>query len=61
MKGLMRRVRKVEEEMERQRPVVVPRLLWVDPETGRTVDAITGEELPGRYEIGAGRELVRLG
>lgn len=44
----MRRVEKLEEEAERERMARVEvRLFWVDPETGRTVDMITGEQVTG--------------
>lgn len=48
MKGLVRRVRKLEEEAERQRMARVEvRLFWVNRETGKTIDAITMEEVTG--------------
>jgi hypothetical protein len=44
----MRRVEKLEEEVERERRARVEvRLYWVDRETGRTIDAFTMEEVTG--------------
>jgi hypothetical protein len=48
MSGLMRRVEKLEEEVEREREArVVVRMFWFDRETGKRTDLITGEEITG--------------
>jgi hypothetical protein len=44
MRGLMRRVEKLEEEVEREREARVEvRVCWVDREAGTRTDMITGE------------------
>jgi hypothetical protein len=44
----MRRVKKLEEGVERGRKARVEvRLFWVDRETGRTIDAFTMKEVTG--------------
>ena len=48
MSGLMRRVKKLEEEVEREREARVEvRVCWVDWETGKSIDIVTGEEVTG--------------
>jgi hypothetical protein len=48
MRGLMRRVEKLEEEVEREREARVEvRVCWVDWKTGKRIDLITGEEVAG--------------
>jgi hypothetical protein len=44
----MRRVEKLEEVVERERKARVEvRMFWVNRETGKAVDLITGEEVTG--------------